>query len=729
MRARSLHPSGTRRLRFEHLENRWLLSGAGSDPNIPELIAPVTGTTVDTASVTLAFKPLAGYSGPYLVRLHDTQWNGQQVPGFKHDSTAHYLSIATTSTQVTVPVRPGAEYRWWVHKPYYAAANAAFFVDKSVVSPNVPILVSPLPGAKITSSSVTLEFKPLAGYSGPYLVRLHDAQWNGQQAPGFKHDSKAHYLSISTTSTRVTVPVRPGAEYTWWVHKPNFTAAKAAFTVEKSADTPIESPHIPVMVSPLNGTNVNTASVTLEFKPLAGYSGPYLVRLHDLDWNGQQAPGFKHDSTAHYLSITTTSTRVTVPVRPGATYRWWVHKPNYSAAPAIFSTTIAPELVNGRYRLTALAAWSQKQIDVSRAIQHSIDVTPIDATLELPAGEYLIQRQIIVDRQISITSVGKFLEDPVCVDGAGDCATLIAAAGLNEPWGILNMKLIKSLHHVILDGNKDGREGTLAFNNVANGTNNRYGMTAVLDCDNAQIVGNVFKDALGGTALEVRQDHTNVLIQNNKFANNGVHDRRNLWSDGLTIHGLTNSQIIGNEFVDNTDIDLILGGSQNCLVQGNRFYHTSSRSGGSFAALMIHKWPNRTADYSGTEISFNTIDGGPNRNVGVGIYVGSEGWYPGTPIGWTTGNPVRAAIHDNEVRNTKSGMYVAAQGFSIFDNRFSNAHGVSFPSSRGTLTSIAPIVVSPTAADIDFHGADQDVATRHLFQQQSWIGCIPNWPL
>jgi hypothetical protein len=142
---------------------------------------------------------------------------------------------------------------------------------------------------------------------------------------------------------------------------------------------------------------------------------------------------------------------------------------------------------------------------------------------------------------------------------------------------------------------------------------------------------------------------------------------------------------------------------------------------------MIHKWPTRTADYSGTEISFNIIDGGPNRNVGSGIYVGSEGWYPGTPIGWTADNPVRASIHDNEVRNTKSGMYVAAQGFSIFDNQFFNAHGVSFPSSHGTLTSTAPIVVSPTTADMDFHGADQDAATRGMFQYQSWIGCIPNW--
>ena len=81
MRPRSAHSSGsTRRLRFEQLENRWLLSGAGSDPNIPELISPLTGTTVATPAVTLEFKPLSGYSGPYLVRLDDTSIRDSLLP-------------------------------------------------------------------------------------------------------------------------------------------------------------------------------------------------------------------------------------------------------------------------------------------------------------------------------------------------------------------------------------------------------------------------------------------------------------------------------------------------------------------------------------------------------------------------------------------------------------------------------------------------------------------------
>ncbi len=705
--------------------------GESSNPNVPVLVGPLNGSILAESRVVLTWKPLPGYAGPYMVRLHDTQWNGQQAPGFQHDCKVHYVCVITTATQLSVPVRPGAEYQWWVHKPYFSAAKASFTVDKQATppqSPDVPVLVGPLPGTIVNSSSVTLEFKPLPGYSGPYMVRLHDSQWNGQQAPGFQHDSKAHYLSVITNSTRVTVPVRPGAEYRWWVHRPLFPAAQAIFSVDKGSAPPPVSPNVPALVGPLPGATVDSTSVTLEFQPLPGYTGKYLVRLDDPQWNGQQAPGFQHDCNVHYLCIATTSTRVTVPIRPGAQYKWWVHKPNFPAAIAPFSTKVAPTLIDGRYRCTGLAPWSKTNVDVSQELQYCIDSTPIDATLEIPVGEYTIGRQILVDRRISITSVGKSLDDPASAIDGSDSATLVASAALNEPWGLLKIKNANAVHHLVFDGNKDGRVGSPSFNNCVSGTNNRYGMNAMLDCDDCLIVGNVFKEALCGTGLEVRQDHTRVVIENNRFATNGVHDRRNLWADGLTIHGLSHSQIVGNEFVDNTDIDLILGGSQNCLVQNNRFLHTANPSGGSFAALMIHKWPTRTADYSGTDISGNYIDGGPNRAVGTGIYVASEGWYPGTPMGWTAANPVRAAIHNNEVRNTMSGMYVGAQGFDIFQNRFLNTHGVSFRSSGGTLTTTAPIIISPTTQDVNFGGENTDSATRDLFQYQSWVNCVPNWP-
>ena len=62
--------------------------------------------------------------------------------------------------------------------------------------------------------------------------------------------------------------------------------------------------------------------------------------LNFLDWR-QQADGFEHDSTLHYLSISTKETSISVPVEPGESYSWWVHKPRAPAASANF--TVAEE--------------------------------------------------------------------------------------------------------------------------------------------------------------------------------------------------------------------------------------------------------------------------------------------------------------------------------------------------------------------------------------------------
>ena len=227
-------------------------------------------------------------------------------------------------------MEPGETYGWWVSKPGLPAAGARFSVASgatpSAPSTDTPTILSPLANDVLTQASVTLKFAPLPGYSGPYMVRLHDAHWDGRQAAGFQHDSTLHYLSIVTTSTEITVPVEPGETYSWWVHKPGLRGVATSFTVSPDA-VPLPSPDVPTIISPLPNDIVTRTSVTLKFAPLPGYSGPYMVRLHDTHWNGRQAAGFQHDSTLHYLSVVTTNTEITVPVEAGETYSWWVHKP------------------------------------------------------------------------------------------------------------------------------------------------------------------------------------------------------------------------------------------------------------------------------------------------------------------------------------------------------------------------------------------------------------------
>ena len=73
--------------------------------------------------------------------------------------------------------------------------------------------------------------------------------------------------------------------------------------------------------------------------------------------------------------------------------------------------------------------WSNRQVDVSGVLQQWIDQLPVGATLELPAGKYLVNDQIVINQRITLTSIGKSLGDPACDESAGDCAELIATRG------------------------------------------------------------------------------------------------------------------------------------------------------------------------------------------------------------------------------------------------------------------------------------------------------------
>ena len=375
------------------------------------------------------------------------------------------------------------------------------------------------------------------------------------------------------------MPVEPGEVYGWWVHKPGFPAAGAKFSVEPGpVAPPAPSPDVPTMISPLAGTVVTGASVTLKFEPLPGYTGDYLVRLDDDHWNGRQATGFVHDSTLHYLSITTKSTEVTLPVEPGESYRWWVHKPGFPAARAAFTTTGIeikdPELIDGRYRATAMEPWEGTSVDVAPILQHCVDQVPIGATLELPVGRYRIGHQVVVNRRIVLTSVGKSLDDPAVVPGNGDAAHLIANPELDAPFGMLYLRGIEAMHHIIVDGNKEGRLGTSAHQR---------------DHQHAQQPGRAlwlqraprvrrcrcwwamcFRTRWPASGLGVRGTRQYVVIRDNKFLDNGWHNRQSLWADGLTVKDISYSQIVGNEFRNNTDIDLIFGGARTASSRTTR---------------------------------------------------------------------------------------------------------------------------------------------------------------
>jgi hypothetical protein len=521
--------------------------------------------------------------------------------------------------------------------------------------------------------------------------------------------------------------------------------SEPAFAVAGSIASPPAAGLIaaPELVSPANGARLDTTRTTLRWNAVPGYTGIYRVRVTDTAWNGKQAAGFYHTCRDQYLCISTRATQLDLPVRAGATYGWSVTIRGASPSAGEFSTRVrprpgvipaapppeavrAPELVEGRYRCSSLDEWSEKLVDASPLIQTCIDRTPDHGLVEFPAGRYFLNGQIRVTRPIELTSVGKKPGDATCSEETRDCAEWVATAGLNAFGGMLQATAMKALRFLVLDGNKDNRRASPAAR--ACPTSNPYGFNTLIDSDHLTIEGNVVKNALCGGALVLGRGHVDVTIRNNLIKDNGIHTRRGLWSDGLTVSDLADSVLVDNRFQDNTDIDFILGGCQRCEIRGNEIRHTASRDGGSFAALMLYRWVRTSGDFSGTVISDNLIDCGPQRQCGTALYVGTEGWSDGQVRGVAAPASDRAIIRGNTFRNAMSGVYLAAQDFKLHANQYTNVHGTSIPTSCGMRTPRAPVVLSRVASANDLGGEDVVPATKSLFTRANWRRCIPNWP-
>jgi hypothetical protein len=147
------------------------------------------------------------------------------------------------------------------------------------------------------------------------------------------------------------------------------------------------------------------------------------------------------------------------------------------------------------------------------------------------------------------------------------------------------------------------------------------------------------------TALEVTSGADRATIEDNVIGPNGDHDSDEIWSDGVTIHDSASTSVIRNLFIDNTDVQLILGGCRSCRIENNEFRHGSQFSSASFAELMLHAWPGTSGRFDATAVRANHIDCGVGRRCGYGIMLGSAPWYSG-PVsgGIVAGNSIVNAM-------------------------------------------------------------------------------------
>lgn len=135
--------------------------------------------------------------------------------------------------------------------------------------------------------------------------------------------------------------------------------------------------------------------------------------------------------------------------------------------------------------------------------------------------------------------------------------------------------------------------------------------------------------ALCGSAIEV--DGAGFEIAYNVIANNGTaydepYSGGDPWADGITLLACNGGYVHGNFLWDNTDIDLVVGGGQNCRIESNRIDHTV-HSG--FAGIHVGYFPNAAGNHSGSLYSGHDIVANAVNKLAFGIVIGSHPWDPG----------------------------------------------------------------------------------------------------
>ena len=262
-------------------------------------------------------------------------------------------------------------------------------------------------------------------------------------------------------------------------------------------------------------------------------------------------------------------------------------------------------------------------------IQTCIDNTAQGGILEIPAGNYLIDKQLNITKPMMLRTKGTDGIAESCL-GSIPCATFVASPALFAPGGILALRSTANvtIDHLVLDGNRFARTlKNQAYEQCLAGTNT-YGFNAVVSkCTACSMKNSSSIRALCGTALEWWGNE--AVIDNNIFSDNGDNAIKRAWSDGLTILQSENATVINNKFIDNSDVSLIFGGGKKSRIENNLISQQKMRA---FAGLMIDNFNGGTSgDFTGVTISGNTVLCAPG-NCFFGINIGPHPWYSSTNL-------------------------------------------------------------------------------------------------
>jgi hypothetical protein len=381
-------------------------------------------------------------------------------------------------------------------------------------------------------------------------------------------------------------------------------------------------------------------------------------------------------------------------------------------------STYRPVVVGGGAATVceAMRALAGTNTDAAPALRACLAAAAAGTIVELPAGIYRLDGKIEVTTALTLRTEGKGPTAARCAAVGHDCAELAASTAFADPGGLLQLLAAGSVvDHLVVNGNKAARAGSTAGTQCSAGSNS-YGYNVRIVCSGCALTNSVTKNALCGTGCEVSGTGANVLLWRNAVVDNGVHDTQNLWSDGVTVHDYADSTFVANEFRDNTDVDFIFGGCQRCMIQGNAVTHTAAFAGGSFAALMLHAWPSgaTSGNFLGSDTSGNTIDCGPSKRCGIGLYLGPDAWYDADTYG--------GAVHHNVVTNAQQGVLIDdVHDMQVWNNHVSSP-ATTTVASCGTRSTTA-YAKGTTSANVDTSADTMGT----VYTAANWDGCIPNW--
>lgn len=200
------------------------------------------------------------------------------------------------------------------------------------------------------------------------------------------------------------------------------------------------------------------------------------------------------------------------------------------------------------------------------------------------------------------------------------------------------------------------------------------------DCNGSSNPGNLFlqgygfhfrnndsQHALCGSGLGL---YGNFNVQNNYIAYNG-RDKFSggggfPWADGMTVLYCEGGYIAHNTLVDNTDIELVVGGGRGCIVELNTIEHLGKYA---FAGLNIGNF-NRSGDHVGSEFRGNTISSRVTNRLSIGILVGSHPWTSKIDV-INAGKVVSNTSRGNVINLVVDGVY----GGEIIGNTLDNPQG------------------------------------------------------